>query len=133
MNNFLRNRWKLLSAVLVSCLFFPFLGVSVFIGCQVREKVHQAQSSESGDPVAALLAVAVSTERSISERDSAVWALGQLGSARALASLEELHSGANCGHSDELCQYGLEKAIRLCGGEFNVGALVWRHGELATR
>ena len=133
MKNFLRSRWKLLSLAFVSCLFLSYIGVGIFIGGQVRETVHLAQSVEHGDPVTALLVVATSTERSVSERNSAVWALGQLGNSRALASLEELYSGENCDHSDELCQYGLEKAIRLCRGDRNVGALVWRHGELASR
>ena len=132
MKNFLRTRWKFLSLAFVACLFLSFIGVGILIGGQVRETVRLAQDAAPGDLVSSLLAVAISTERTVSTRNSAIWALGQLGSSRALAPLEELYSGENCAHSDELCQYGLEKAIRLCRGDLNVGALVWRHGELAS-
>ncbi len=131
MLSFFRTKWKLLSIMIVGCLLLSFLAVNMLIGKQVREAICVAQALESGDSVSALLAVANSTEHSLSERNSAVWALGQIGSSRALESLESLYSGENCDHSSDLCQHGLEKAISLCRGELNVGALVWRRGDLA--
>ena len=132
MKNFLRTKWKLLSLTILSCLFLSFIGIGLYIGEQVRDTIRSAQTTNPGEPISSLLAIATSTEHTISERNSAIWALGQLGSSQALAPLEKLHSGENCDHSSELCQYGLEKAIKLCQGELNIGALVWRHGEMAS-
>ncbi len=129
----IRKRWKLicLTAVVVLCVFY--VGGSYVIGRQVREMVSVAQASESGDPISALLSVLKSSAFSLSEKNSAVWALGQLGSPRALETLEAMHIGEECEHSQGLCQYELEKAIELCQGGANPGALIWRHGELASR
>ena len=128
----IRKRWKLIciTAVVVLCAFY--VGGSYVIGRQVREMVAVAQASEPGDPVSALLSVLNSSDFSLSEKNSAVWALGQLGSPRALDALEAMHNGEECEHSQGICQYELEKAIELCRGGANPGALVWRHGELAS-
>ena len=133
MRHFLRNRWKSISVAIVACLVFSVIGVSVLIGGQVREAICLAQATEPGDPIRALLAVANSTNYSISERNTAIWSLGQLGSSRALEPLVALYTGASCPGSSDLCQYELEKAINLCRGDLNIGALIWRHGEFASR
>jgi hypothetical protein len=85
----------------------------------------------TGDPVAALLAYVVDEENGLRERDRAIWALGQLGDARALPLLEGLATGAPCGHEHGLCQHGIEKAIAACRGGTNLPANLWRRGELA--
>jgi hypothetical protein len=126
-------RWKSIAAAGLTCLVLSGLGISVLIGHQVREVVAAARATEAGDAVSALIAVVNSPDRPLAERNKAVWALGQLGSSRALPTLEALYSGVECDHSAGLCQHRLEKAIHLCRGEKNVGALVWRHGALAVR
>jgi hypothetical protein len=77
------------------------------------------------------MAVVNSPDKTLKEKNSAVWALGQLGDQRALGLLEELLTGQNCDHESRLCQKELGKAVKLCQGEVNIGALVWRHGDLA--
>jgi hypothetical protein len=50
------------------------------------------------------------------ERNLAVWTLGRLRDRRALPSLTAAYTGDLCDHDKTLCQYELEKAIKLCGG-----------------
>ncbi|MCB1184770.1 HEAT repeat domain-containing protein [bacterium] len=106
---------------------------SLVIGRQVRGAVAAAQSWEPGDPVEALLAVATSPDYAVAERNRAVWALGQLGDSRAVAPLATLLPHTNCEHGQDVCRRKLEQAIELCEGAPNVGAVLWRHGRLATR
>ncbi len=133
MLNFLQKRWKVLLGGAAGGLFLAFLAFSLLIGHQVREAVAAAQDLEQGEPVAALMAVARSPEYTLKQRNNAIWALGQLGDARALPILENLHDGQECRHQDALCQHELRKAIDGCRGGVNIGAVVWRHGDLASR
>ena len=128
----IRNRWKLIGVTAAITLGVFYAGSSFFIGRQVKDVVAKAQASELEDPVAALLAVVHSSETSLSEKNSAVWALGQLGRPQALAALEKMHSAKECDHSQDICQHELDKAIDLCRGRPNLGAWIWRHGELAS-
>jgi HEAT repeat protein len=128
-----KQPWRRIAAALVVCLGLGAVITGVVIGHQVRRAVAAAQASEPGDPVEALLAVATSPRYDVAVRDRAVWALGQLGDDRALASLTELAAGADCDHTNGLCRYGLDKAVALCAGAPNPAATIWRHGALARR
>lgn len=129
----LRRRWKLIVLTFLVCLVAAYLGLSLLIGQHVRQAVAKAQLFQPGDPVAALLAVVHSPDKSLEERDQAVWALGQMGDPVALGPLERLYTGEPCDHEFILCQKELKTAIELCGGEYNISALIWRHGELASQ
>ena len=102
------------------------VAITVAVGVGVRNVADAATREFPGDRVAALLAYADSSSHTLSERNRAVWALGQLGDSRALPILEKSLSGGECRHDRELCQYELTKAIRLCSGGRNVSALFWR-------
>ena len=60
--------------------------------------VSGAQSRFPGDPVTALIALATSEEASLSDRNRAIWALGQLGSAEALPTLRPSGPDQRCDH-----------------------------------
>jgi hypothetical protein len=77
----------------------------------------QAAHPHPGDDVAALLDYVQSEAHSLSQRDQAVWALGQARDPRALAVLEGCVTGQSCDHARHLCQHELGKAIALCKGE----------------
>lgn len=127
------NRYlKIFGLSVVVVLLCLYVGISITIGHQVRDAVTIAQTSSQGDPVTALLAVANSSDATLEAKNQAIWALGQLGNSRALPTLEALVTNEKCDHSLKLCQRELEKAIPLCRGERNLGAIVWRHGELAS-
>ena len=132
MLSFVRNRWKRILAMALCGLFLFFIGSGYVIGRQVREAVSAAQVVSPGDPVSALLAVLSSDDISLAEKNKAVWVLGQLGDPQATETLVSLFTGGICDHSRHLCQRELGKAIQLCRGGQNIGAIVWRHGDLAS-
>lgn len=120
--------WSL--AVLGALAITTFIAVSLMIGSDVRAAEKAALREHPGDPVAALIAYADTTEHGLRERNRAVWALGQLGSPRALPVLEKYFTGGPCHRERELCQRELSKAIELCRGGMNATAIVWRPGSL---
>lgn len=117
----------------LGALLVGFVGLGFTIGRQVDRAVRHAQSFAPGEPVEALTALAVSDRAPLKERNRAIWALGQLGAPEAVPALEALVSGTGCDHDRIVCQRELAKAITACSGSFNLGAVVWRHGELASR
>jgi len=50
---------------------------------------------------------------SLEERNTAVWALGQIGDKKALEVLKKSYTGEPCDHTKYLCQHELEKATGL--------------------
>jgi hypothetical protein len=104
--------------------------MSVAIASGVRAAEEVAMREHPGDQISALRAYVDSPAHALSDRNRAIWALGQLGDPRALPVLEKYVTGGKCRHDQELCQHELAKAIRLCRGGANVTALVWRHGSL---
>jgi hypothetical protein len=124
-------RWWLYrgAAVAGALLVVALLTVSWAIASGVREASDTAVKEYGGDSVSALMAFAASPSHSLRDRNRAVWALGQLGDARALALLERHYTGKPCDHQSELCQQELKKAIHLCRGGLNLKAFAWRHGD----
>ena len=102
------------------------LGSVWLIDSGVDAASEAALLEQPGDRVLALIAYVESSKHTLRDRNRAVWALGQLGDARALPVLERNLTGTDCDHQRALCQYELRKAIRLCRGGTNVAALVWR-------
>lgn len=131
MQKVILRKWRLICAAIIGSLVLLYLGLGLVIGHQVGNAVSEAVAIASGDPVSALLFVVNSSDSSIREKNRAVWALGQLGNPRALDTLQSQINGQSCDHSSQICQYTLKKAIGLCEGEQNIGAYIWRHGNLA--
>lgn len=127
------RHWRLIALSIVGAIVVGFIAIALIIGRQVEDAITVAQSSQSGEPVEALISLAVSEEAPLPDRNSAIWALGQLGALEALPVLESLLAGASCDHDSAICQYTLQKAIKACSGGFNLGAVIWRHGDLAVR
>jgi hypothetical protein len=109
--------------VLVAALL---AGSAWLIGSSVHAASEAALLGQPGDPVLALMSYVESPAHTLRERNRAVWALGQLGDARALPVLEKYVTSRDCEHDRLLCQYELRKAIRLCHGATNITAFVWR-------
>jgi len=85
--------------------------------CAIAQTAHQ----HNGDDVAALVDYVESDLHTLSERNCAVWALGQARDVRALSVLEKYYSGEKCDHDRKLCQSELKKAIKLCKpGSYNL-------------
>lgn len=124
-------RWQRLAVGAIAVVLVAFVATALVIGRQVDAAMARAQQAHSGDGVSALITVAGSSDAPVAERNRAIWALGQLGAGAALPVLRSLVDDAECSHGTAVCRREVGKALALCEGEFNVGALVWRHGELA--
>jgi hypothetical protein len=114
-------------------IFLIFFVSAKKIGQGVKDACRLAQERYEGDCVESLIKFLDDEENSPRKRNSAVWALGQLGDARALPVLEKYYQGYNGGQRErldlQLSQYELKKAIRLAKGGLNLTAFLWRKKE----
>ena len=115
----------------ITCFFFSLLVISaLIIGRAVKNKCHEAIKLNSGDCVSALIKVLNDDSNSFRERNSAVWAMGQLGDRKALSYLRQYYSG-NIPKRESLdkglSQYELKKAINLASGGINITSIFWRN------
>jgi hypothetical protein len=133
MRRFFRKHWRKVGLIAMGVPLAGYIVIGLVIGQQVRSAVSRAQSRFPGESVMALTSVASSDRIDLSERNRAIWALGQLGVPEALPVLESLRTGTECDHDSFVCQYELAKAIKLCSGDLNISAAVWRYGEIAAR
>ena len=124
------NRFATIKKVLVygtlSCLAFllaAFVMICFSIRSSVKEISAEATQQYPGDRIEALTAYVDSENKSLRQRNRAVWALGQIGDERALPTLEKSYTGGPCDHDSRLCQGELQKAIKACKGGLN--ATTW--------
>lgn len=121
---------KLLLYVIAAGLGIVFLSlviISFWIGLGVKKECQKAQQEHRGNCVKTLSAFIEDKKNTFKEKNSAVWALGQLGDPKALPVLNKYYTGEECEHDKFLCQYELEKAIKLTKGSFNITARFWRN------
>jgi len=109
----------------LSCLAFlliAFVMICFSIRSGVKEISAEATQQYPGDRIEALITYVKSENRSLRQRNRAVWALGQIGDKRALPVLTESYTGGPCDHDSRLCQGELQKAIKKCKSGFNATA-----------
>ncbi|MDD3532359.1 MAG: HEAT repeat domain-containing protein [Candidatus Shapirobacteria bacterium] len=127
-----------LLAIGISILVLFFVIGASWIGYEVKSQCRNAQrdygdglSADEADCVDALVSLLKDESRGFRARNSAIWALGQLGDARALPVLKSFYTG-NIPDREPLdkmiSQYELKKAINLTSGGINIAALIWRVG-----
>jgi len=129
-----RSKWfaitkKILFYGVLTCLVFSFIiyGIACWnIRSGVKEICAEAMQEYPGDRIEALMAYMQSEKHSFKNRNSAAWALGQIGDRRALSVLEKCYIGKPCDHDKYLCQRELKKAIDMCKGGLNVCSWVSR-------
>lgn len=111
----------------------------VAFGFSLRQIYHSvndicriAQEQHPGDPIDALLALIESDSASFKNKNRAIWALGQIGSKRALPLLHELDTekiqSKPYDSSAYIVQYTVEKAISQIEG--NISLTRWMYGKL---
>jgi hypothetical protein len=132
MKNFLTRHWKKIVLGGMALAVLGFFGLGLLIGHGVRDALFVAQRRFPGDPVTALMTMAVAEDQVLSVRNHSIWALGQIGTPEALPTLRSLVTDANCDHAHAVCQKEVKKAVEACSGEVNIGAFIWRHGDLAV-
>ncbi len=106
-----------------------FLASCFYIGQNVQATCDSAQELYDGDCVHSLISVLHNEEASFSDRNSAIWALGQLGDEIALPTLESYFTEVPETReplNEMISQYELSKAIKLTSGGCNLCAWVWR-------
>jgi hypothetical protein len=109
-------------------LLFFFIG-TVWIGHEAKSLCQSAKWQYGGDCVEALVNQLEDENRGYRDRNHAIWALGQLGDARALPALNAFYTGVIPEREplDEMIsQYELRKALALANGGTNITAWVWR-------
>jgi hypothetical protein len=107
-----RVPWWKIALCLLGILVLAALGLEGSIRWSAYRVSVLAADRFPGDRVQALMAQVECTSCPLKLRQDAVWALGQLGDARAVPVLRAYLTGHPCNHSKELCQYELQKAIR---------------------
>lgn len=95
----------------------------------VQKIAREAQAAYSGDPVAALIALVEDEQASFEQRNTAIWALGQIGDRRALPILKKLDSDEvqhpPYDSTAYIVQYSVEKALKQING-FTVTKWMYR-------
>ncbi len=120
----------LLSLILIvlGVISLTFFISCTWIGYEVKQKCSISNQIYQNDKcVDNLISFLNDEKNSLKDRNNTIWALGQLGDYKALPVLEKYYTGAECDHNQYLCQYELEKAIRLIKSDFNLSAFVWRY------
>lgn len=120
-----------MSAIGMSLFLLIFVISCSWIGFDVKQQCQTATHAYGGDCITALSTLLSDEHRGFRERNSAIWALGQLGDSRAYPILKNMYTG-NIPDREPLdkmiSQYELKKAVALTNGGLNVTAVFWRYG-----
>lgn len=130
----MKNKKRILAYLLagfavLSILFF--ITTSYIIGRDVKRLCLEAKKDYGGSCTNALIGLVKDEKKNFGKRNSAIWALGQLGDSRALPILQSLYTGHITPRepwNETISQYELKKAINLTSGGLNITAWVWRWG-----
>jgi len=113
----------------LSLLFTLFMISRSWIGFEVKNQCVQATREYGGGCVGALVKVLDDENNKYRQRNSVIWALGQLGDKQALPILQKYCTGQIPDREPldtTISQYELKKAIALVKGGTNISAFVWR-------
>ena len=80
------------------------------------------RETAQASPIAGLLALAESQSVPLSQRNRAIWALGELKDPRALPHLAALANHDHCDHRRWVCQREVRLAISKINGELSFSA-----------
>jgi len=117
-----------ISAIGVSIGLLLFVVTCTIIGYEVNQICSDARSEYKNDCVGSLITLLNDETQPFRERNSAIWALGQLGDNRALPVLERYYTGnipERESLSEGISQYELKKAIKLASGGLNITTWAW--------
>jgi hypothetical protein len=104
-------RWAGLLLCVGALPLFGLLAIQKSISRGVDGFAAEAQARYSTDRVSALISLVDCDACLISDRNHAVWALGQMREKRALAVIRKYQTGRPCNHQSELCQKEIGNAI----------------------
>jgi hypothetical protein len=121
----------LIAAIGASVVLLFFIIGCIWIGYEVKAQCKEVKDQYGGDCVEAMIDLLKDENQSFKARNSAIWALGQLGDDRALPVLKSFYTGDMPEReplNQVISQYELVKAINLTSGGKNVTAVFWRYG-----
>lgn len=127
------NKFFYLLAIGISIFVLFFVVTCSWIGYDVKKQCYEAKQIYGGDCVESLSKLLIDEKASFRNRNSAIWALGQLGDNRALPILQSYYTGQIPDREpldQMISQYELKKAVNLTNGGLNIGAFVWRNALL---
>ena len=102
--------------------FIIFIGLAGFTFSKIYHSVERitdiAKNEFEGNAIESLIELVNSKNHSIREKNTAIWALGQIADEKALPFLEKINSETNqnspCNLSNTICKGEIEKAIKWC-------------------
>jgi hypothetical protein len=119
-----------LGVIGVGVFFLFFVVACTWIGYDVKRQCKDAEAQYGGGDCTESLVFLLNDEhRSYRDRNSAIWALGQLGDEKSLPVLESYYTGSIPEReplNKSISQYELKKAIKLARGGLNITAFFWR-------
>jgi hypothetical protein len=136
----MKNKMKLSSKLKNLFLFLLSLGFSLFIlffvvtsswiGYDIKSKCREAKADYGGSCTQALISLLKDENRSFYSRNSAIWALGQIGDYTSLPVLQSFYTGNIPDReplNETISQYELKKAINLTSGGKNITTVFWKY------
>lgn len=111
----------------ISMFAFMFIVTTSWIQFEVDNRCEIAQEKYPGDCVEALISYLNDESNPYKSRNSAIWALGQIGDERAFATLNSYYTGIIPDREPldgGISQYELKKAVNLTSGGLNLSKLV---------
>jgi len=127
----IKNNILFAGAIGMSIFLLFFVILCTWIGFDVKTQCRDAKSEYGGTCVDALIFLLKDEGKSFKSRNSAIWALGQMGERRALPVLQSFYTGIIPQREPlkkVISQYELKKAIKLTSGGKNITAIFWRYG-----
>ena len=113
----------------VVMILISFVLCSLVIGREVKEECTWAKERYGGNCTEALIQALEDESNPFGRRNTAIWALGQLGDKRAEPVLESMFVGEISDRepwNGTISQYELSKALKLVRGGLNATAVFWR-------
>jgi hypothetical protein len=117
---------RIFLGIAAGLLLSGFLIIEGLIGVGILRVSHKAMVQFRGDRIEALISLVNCETCSLLDRNSAVWALGQLRDKRALPTLYKYRTGKPCNHMTSICQYEIAKAVKWTEGNAYMLPQVWR-------
>jgi hypothetical protein len=121
---------SVLVAIGIGVFLLFFVITCTWIGFEVKSECKHAQDKYDGDCVGALIELLDNENEGFKDRNTAIWALGEMGDARALPVLEKYYTGDIPEReplNKVISQYELKKALNLARGGTNLTAIFWRY------
>jgi len=125
---------KIIFWISIGVVFVLFLIFLSFLSIYADVKASCVRVQKTGqDCVTSLLDTVMSVESGFNEKNTAIWALGQIADQRALHLLLEInqdlsYDGERCDYANEICKSEVERAMKWCN-QGNITNWMYKHQE----